>query len=94
MTEIHSKVHCVCGARYYHMFVQDISPKAQETIATQCPICGNHNEIAYEFNATCECGGFFLCHHFAKNEGSTNTEYFPRQCECGKEFIVQQRRTK
>jgi hypothetical protein len=95
MIEIHSKVHCRCGARYHHMFVQDIPPSPQETVISRCPICSTDNKISYEFKATCKhCGGFFNFDHFSKNDGFTDTEYYPRQCQCGQETILEQRRTR
>ena len=99
MIEIHTRIFCACGQRFYHMLTGDVPlPKTLEITAT-CPFCGNENRAKYEFDANFQCRKWWrpwekhcITAHFTKNEGNTDNEIFPRKCNCGEEILLNQRR--
>jgi len=103
MIELHTRIFCECGHRYYHMLAGDIPLSKRIKIVSACPVqgggCGKVNRADYEFDAVFPCRKWwrpwekhFIANHFTKNEGNKDEDIFPRRCNCGAEILLHQRR--
>ena len=99
MIEIHTKLTCSCGNSFHAMYVNTavLSKGIHEKVL--CPFCGNEVEYAYEFSADFPCNHWYsrathhyICNHMSFNEGAMTEEVYPRNCKCGKEILLKQRR--
>ncbi len=98
MIEIHTKIFCKCGMRYYHMFVGNIPLAKKITLDSECPECKNKNTAVYVFDTEYKCNKWYslkkhyITEHFCKNEGEMEEELYPRECCCGEKVNLKQRR--
>lgn len=100
MIEVHTKLECKCGKSFHHMMTGDIALASRLRVDALCPFCGELNQAEYEFSAEFPCikkwkfwsKKHFIVDHFTCNEGTLETEIFPRKCFCGKEILLKQRR--
>lgn len=53
--ELHTRIFCPCGRRFYHMFASDTPVSRNVTIFVQCPWCGTTTEAKYTFDIDFTC---------------------------------------
>ncbi len=100
MIEMHTKITCVkCGKSYHALHVSTLPLSENIRESTVCPFCGAKNEYAYKFSADFShikkwqfWKKHFIENHFSCNEGTMETETYPRKCTCGKEILLKQTR--
>lgn len=102
MIEIHTKVNCECGHSFHAMYVNTGALPSELHQTVQCPFCGKDIEYAYEFTAEFPClpkkwrfwkpRVHYIADHCAFNEGTMKAELYPRNCVCGTEILLKQKR--
>ena len=100
MIELHTKIVChKCGKTYHAMHVSSLPLSQDIKESTFCPFCGSRNDYSYHFEADFShrkkwqfWKKHFIANHFSANEGTFDTEIFPRKCACGKEILLRQTR--
>lgn len=59
MIELHTRMFCQCGLRYYHMMAGDVPLSGRLEVVSTCPVeaggCGRENRAEYEFSADFHC---------------------------------------
>lgn len=102
MIEIHTKITCDCGKSFHAMYVDGRALPKNLTQTVVCPFCGKVIDYEYEFDADFnhkKWWKFWEKRHYIKdhssfNEGTMEEEIYPRNCVCGKEILLKQKRIK
>lgn len=94
--EMDSKVTCECGNIFYDVYSKSVPLQQTERYTGVCPFCGKEYTIEYQFKLHEHClgnnGFHFIPKHFSKNEGTLEPQLYPRECYCGEEMLLEQRR--